>query len=84
MKNQAIKNPIGYVVVCKRDGVIIEFKTTPKKKPQIYAHAQPAINAVKRLRNEVMVGGQDVGEWVAMTTWKLAEACSREWEMTKG
>ena len=46
MKNQSVKNPIGYVVVCKRDGVIIEFKRNTKKQTQIYAHAQPAINAV--------------------------------------
>ena len=79
MKDQSVKNPIGYVVVCKRDGVIIEFKRNTKKQTQIYAHAQPAINAVKKLR----AGYQDAGEWVAMTTIRLAEIHRKEWESAR-
>jgi hypothetical protein len=77
MKDQSKRNPVGVVVVYKKDGFIMEFKRDAKKKIQVYAHSKPAINAVKKLR----VGDQLDGEWVAMTTIRLAEIHRKEWEM---
>jgi hypothetical protein len=67
-------NPVGFVVVHMRDGHVTEFKLPKKGKP--YDHMQSAINAVKKLR----VGYQGGGEWVAMTTIRLAEVHRKEWE----
>ena len=79
MLNQSNRNPVGFVIAYKKDGVIMEFKRNTKDKPQIYAHLKPAINAVKKLR----AGYQDAGEWVAMTTIRLAEIHRKEWESAR-
>jgi hypothetical protein len=79
MLNQTKRNPVGFVVVYKKDGLIMEFKRNTKNKPQIYAHSKPAINAVMKLRGEDQLDG----EWVAMTTIRLAEIHRKEWEMAR-
>ena len=79
MKNQTKLNPIGFVVVYKRDGVVIEFQRTQTKEPKIHAHMQTAINAVKRLKNEMLPTPQDNGEWCAMTTQRLADIHKSQW-----
>jgi len=79
MLNQSKRNPVGFVVAYKKDGFILEFKRNNKDEPQVYAHMKPAINAVKKLRGE----DQLAGEWVAMTTIRLAEIQRKEWEMAQ-
>jgi hypothetical protein len=79
MLNQSNRNPVGFVVAYKKDGFIIEFKRDTKNKVQTYAHMKPAINAVKKLRE----GDQLGGEWVAMTTIRLAEIHRKEWKMAR-
>jgi hypothetical protein len=79
MLNQSKRNPVGFVVVYKKDGIIMEFQRTPKKEPRIHAHMQTAINAVKKLRASY----QDGGEWVAMTTQRLADIHRREWDKAR-
>jgi hypothetical protein len=83
MLNQSNRNPVGFVVVYKKDGVVMEFQRTAKQQPKIHAHMQTAINAVKRLKDEVMVGHQPNGEWCAMTTIRLAEIHKRGWEKAR-
>jgi hypothetical protein len=80
MKDQSKLNPVGFVVAYKKDGFIMEFKRNSKNEIQTYAHMKPAINAVKKLR----VGDQLDGEWVAMTTIRLANVHRKEWEIAKG
>jgi len=77
MKHQSQRNPVGFVVAYKKNGFIMEFKRNTKDEPQVYAHMKPAINAVKKLRGEDQLDG----EWVAMTTVRLAEIQRKEWEM---
>ena len=77
MKQQSQRNPVGFVVAYKKDGFIMEFKRNSKDEPQVYAHMKPAINAVKKLRGEDQLDG----EWVAMTTIRLADVHRKEWEM---
>jgi len=79
MKHQSQRNPVGFVVAYKKDGFILEFKRTKRDEIQTYAHMKPAINAVKKLRGE----DQLAGEWVAMTTIRLAEIQRKEWEMAQ-
>ena len=80
MKDQSKLNPVGFVVAYKKDCFIMEFKRNSKNEIQTYAHMKPAINAVKKLR----VGDQLDGEWVAMTTIRLADVHRKEWEIAKG
>ena len=75
MLNQSNRNPVGFVVVYKKDGFIMDFKRNTKDKPQIYAHMKPAINAVNKLRGEDQLDG----EWVAMTTQRLADIHKSQW-----
>jgi hypothetical protein len=80
MKDQSKLNPVGFVVAYKKDGFIMEFKRNNKNEIQTYAHMKPAINAVMKLRGEDQLNG----EWVAMTTVRLADVHRKEWEIAKG
>ena len=86
MKSTTIKsnaNPVGFVVVYKRDGVIMEFQRNNKQQPKIHAHMRTAINAVARFKNEMVGSYQQGGEWCAMTTLRLADLHRKEWEKVR-
>lgn len=76
MLNQSQRNPVGFVVTLKMNDTIADLKRNNKKQVQIYAHMRAAINAVNKLR----ASHQGDGEWVAMTTIRLAEIHRKEWD----
>jgi hypothetical protein len=67
-------NPVNFVVVHMHNGFITEIKRPSKSKPH-HDHLTTAIKAVKKLRASY----QGDGEWVAMTTIRLAEIHRKEW-----
>ena len=74
--NQATKNPVGFVVTLKMNDTIMTMMRNNHDQVKIYAHYKTAINAVKKLR----AGYQGEGEWVAMTTIRLADIHRMEWD----
>jgi hypothetical protein len=74
---QAQSNPVGWVITLKMNNTIRELKLSSTNEP--YAHMQTAINAVKKLRE----GYQGEGEWVAMTTIRLADIHRMEWDKAR-
>lgn len=76
MKHQSQSNPVGFVVTLKMNNTISQLLRNKQNKPKIYAHYKAAINAVKKLR----AGYQGEGEWVAMTTIRLADIHRTEWD----
>jgi len=69
-----INKPICFVVALKTYpsantfGKIHEFVRDSKGNPKLFSTMQQAIKAVKAKRGET-----NIDNWVAMTTWRLAE-----------
>jgi hypothetical protein len=76
MKHQSTRNPVGFVVTLKMNNTVSELLRNNKDQVKVYAHMRTAINAVKKLR----AGYQGEGEWVAMTTIRLADIHRKEWD----
>jgi hypothetical protein len=68
-------NATNFFVVHMHNGFITEIKRPSKNKPH-HDHLTTATNAVKKLR----AGYQGDGEWVAMTSIRLAEIHRKEWD----
>lgn len=64
-----INKPICFVVAYKTNGIICEFVRNTKKEPKLFSTMNSALKKVKQLREQ-----ESTDQWVAMTTWKLAEA----------
>jgi hypothetical protein len=77
--NQSTKNPVGFVVTLKMNDTIMTMMRNNHDQVKIYAHYKTAINAVKKLR----AGYQGEGEWVAMTTIRLADIHRMEWDKAR-
>jgi len=77
--NQSTRNPVGFVVTLKMNDTILTMMRNNHDQVKIYAHYTTAINAVKKLR----AGYQGEGEWVAMTTIRLADIHRMEWEKAR-
>lgn len=77
--NQSTRNPVGFVVTLKMNDTILTMMRNNHDQVKIYAHYKTAINAVKKLR----AGYQGEGEWVAMTTIRLADIHRMEWEKAR-
>lgn len=64
-----VNKPICFVVAYKTNGIICEFVRNTKKEPKLFSTMNSALKKVKELRTK-----ENTDQWVAMTTWKLAEA----------
>lgn len=64
-----VNKPICFVVAYKTNGVVCEFVRNHKKEPKLFSTMNSALKKVRELRTK-----ESTDQWVAMTTWKLAEA----------